>query len=159
MHPRTLAPERSRPSSQATTPIRVYFQQLNRISQDIKELQSQIRPTGKQDIFHVVNLKAAHSNGLCGDGNCERNHEYPTRKTTVTKAQHFWEFWGNFMGHAYMDELVPPGLDQQQHERFAKNYHGIPEKFYSKTGLTVITPDNADSFLKHLLANGITSVD
>eukprot|EP00959_Pyramimonas_sp_CCMP1952_P228048 4768719-Pyramimonas_sp.AAC.1 len=85
--------------------------------------------------------------------------DYMSRKKHLTKTQQFWKVWSQFKGAQYTGDKFADGLDDTQLERFRRNYQGVPEKFYSRTKLPVITPKNALQFLKHLKDNGITSVD
>lgn len=135
------------------------IQQQDDISQNLGDLQNQIRPTDRPSTHHFVNPKAAFPNHACVDDNCKQDYPYPTRKTTATKARNLGEIWGSVKGQSYDGDILPPGLDQQQHERFMKNYRGILEKPYCKTKLSIITPDNAGSFLTHIFDNNIKSVD
>ncbi|CAK0791575.1 unnamed protein product, partial [Prorocentrum cordatum] len=144
-------------SRDATNPE--ILKQLDHLSKSIESIKDHIGQPAAPNTHHFVSMETAFAGHSCGDDKCTQDHQYPTRKTTITRTQNFWKVWGMFKGSGFTGDMIPDGLNPAQQERMQKNYQGIPEKFYTKTKLTVITPRNADSFLKHLQNYKITSVD
>ncbi|CAK0817055.1 unnamed protein product, partial [Prorocentrum cordatum] len=135
------------------------LKQLDHLSKSIESIKDHIGQPAAPNTHHFVSMETAFAGHSCGDDKCTQDHQYPMRKTTITRTQNFWKVWGMFKGSGFTGDMIPDGLNPAQQERMQKNYQGIPEKFYTKTKLTVITPRNADSFLKHLQNYKITSVD
>ncbi|CAK0846103.1 unnamed protein product [Prorocentrum cordatum] len=135
------------------------LKQLDHLSKSIESIKDHIGQPAAHNTHHFLSTKTAFAGHSCGDDKRTQDHQYPTRKTTITRTQNFWKVWGMFKGSGFTGDMIPDGLNPEQQERMQKNYQGIPEKFYTKTKLTVITPRNADSFLKHLQDYKITSVD
>lgn len=77
-----------------------------------------------------------------------------SKQPVTTKSQHYYKVWSRFPGDKFTTNIFPSDVNVPE-----KAYKGIPEKFYLKTGLPVITPNNAEKFLLHLQEAGIAHID
>ena len=55
--------------------------------------------------------------------------------------------------------MTVPTFDKAGEKRLHQKYQGIEERFYTKTSLPIITPDNAMGFLEHLKSADIHDID
>ena len=60
--------------------------------------------------------------------------------------------WGS---KKYSGDLFPSYLPEDQVIQLRKRYRHIPEEFYTRTGLDVVTPDNVEAFLEKHKSLGI----
>ncbi len=70
------------------------------------------------------------------------------------KFTSFYKHWSSFVAARYSCDTYPLSITEQHHD-LNKIYRAIPEIFYSRSGLPVITPDNCIAWITHMLAKGI----
>ena len=88
--------------------------------------------------------------------NTKRNKR--STSTIITSADHYWKAWSMFKAVEYDSDSFS-SVDEEEKKKVTLKYKGIEERFYTKTHLPVITPDNALDFLEHLKKLNIKEID
>eukprot|EP00959_Pyramimonas_sp_CCMP1952_P097369 2035413-Pyramimonas_sp.AAC.1 len=64
-------------------------------------------------------------------------------------SQNLTSSWMSVPGQTYSQDLSPEDMEEQERQQLEKYYVCMPEEFYYFSGLTVITPDNAEEWCQH----------
>ena len=70
------------------------------------------------------------------------------KKLAKSKTQYqFLSKWAELSGHQYKHDVWPEHFSRQQCVYYDNYYKAMPEEFYTKTQLPVMTPFNVSQFL------------
>ena len=68
--------------------------------------------------------------------------------TTCSTILSFYRAWSKLPGQRWTgEELLPPHLSKDKASQLHRDYKAMPEEFYTRTELPVITPENIDDYV------------